>query len=56
METKKNEESPRLILSAGTCIIVGVVLSLIFKNIRIGLIVGLVLGILGGSLLRRSRR
>lgn len=56
MEGKKKDESPRIILSAGTCIIVGVVLSLIFKNIRIGLVVGLVLGILGGGLLSRSRR
>lgn len=56
MEKKKNGESPRLIISAGTCIVIAVLLSLVFKNIRMGLIVGLFLGILGGSLLRRSRR
>lgn len=56
MNEKKRSESPRLIISAGTCIIIGVLLSLVFENIRIGLIVGLVLGVLGGSLFRRSRR
>lgn len=45
-----------MIISAGTCLVVGVLLSILFKNIRIGLVVGLVLGILGGSLFRRSIR
>lgn len=53
---KKRRESPRLLLSAGTCIVIGVLLSIVFENIRIGLVVGLVLGVLGGSLFRRSRR
>jgi hypothetical protein len=56
MAEKKKPGSPRLLLSASTCIIIAVLLSLVFENIRIGLIVGLVLGVLGGSLFRRSRR
>lgn len=56
MEGKKKDESPRLILTGGTCIVIGVLLSLIFKNIRIGLVVGLVLGVLGGGLFTRRRR
>ena len=57
MNQKKEEQSsPRLILTAGTCIAIGVILAIIFKNIRIGLVVGLIFGILGGSLFRRSIR
>ncbi|HEX5555324.1 MAG TPA: hypothetical protein VFX43_18945 [Chitinophagaceae bacterium] len=56
MVQKRQRESPRLILSAGTCIVIGVLLSLVFANIRIGLVVGLVLGVLGGSLFKRSRK
>jgi hypothetical protein len=56
MREKKKNESPRMLLSAGTCLVIGVALSLVFKNIRIGLVVGLILGLLGGSLLSRGRR
>lgn len=56
MAQKKTENNPRLIMTAGTCIVIGVVLAIIFKNMRIGLIVGLIFGILGGSLFRRSTR
>lgn len=56
MREKKKNESPRMLLSAGTCLVIGVALSLVFKNIRIGLVVGLILGLLGGGLLSRSRR
>lgn len=56
MGQKKTENNPRLIMTAGTCIAIGVVLAIIFKNMRIGLIVGLIFGILGGSLFRRSTR
>ena len=56
MSEKKKGKHPRLIISAGTCIIIGVLLSIVFENIRIGLVVGLIFGILGGSLFRRSTR
>jgi len=56
MNRNKDQSNPRLILTAGTCIAIGVILAIIFKNIRIGLVVGLIFGILGGSLFRRSTR
>lgn len=56
MSQKRKGKSPRLILSAGTCIIIAVLLSLVLENVRIGLLVGLVLGVLGGSVFRRSTR
>lgn len=55
MREKKKDESPRMLISAGTCLVIGVILSLVFKNIRIGLVVGLVLGLLGGGLLSSRR-
>jgi hypothetical protein len=40
-------------ISFGFVIILGFVLGIFIRNVRIGLIIGLALGLLGGGLLRR---
>ncbi len=55
MNGKQKDQTPRLWLSGGTCIVIGLLLSLLLRNVKIGLAIGLALGLLSGSLLSRRR-
>ncbi len=50
---EKRPDQTRAYMSFATVVIIGLVLGIFFKNVRLGLIIGLVLGLLGSSLLRR---
>ncbi|GAA4305551.1 hypothetical protein GCM10023143_10880 [Compostibacter hankyongensis] len=43
-------------MSAGLCVVVGILLSLVIKNMKVGLLLGLAFGLLGGGLISRWRR
>jgi len=43
-------------ISVTTLILIGVVLGIAFRNIRVGLVVGLCLGLLAGGLMSSRRR
>ncbi len=51
-----NEQKPskqRGFISFGLIIIVALIIGIFLRNVRLGLLIGLVLGLLGSSLLRR---
>ena len=50
---ERRPDQARGFISFGVVIIVAVVLGIFLRNVRLGLIIGLVLGLLGSSLLRR---
>jgi NhaP-type Na+/H+ or K+/H+ antiporter len=52
MPGQKPDQTRRFI-SFGFVILTGFVIGIFLRNVRIGLIIGLVLGLLGGRLLRR---
>ena len=52
MAEKKPDKS-RGFISFGVVIILALIIGIFIRNVRIGLIIGLVLGLLGSSLLRR---
>jgi hypothetical protein len=52
----KKESNVRLSISAGLCVVIGILISLVIKNMRVGLLLGLVIGVLGGSLFSARRR
>lgn len=56
MKDRKTEDSSRMWLSGGVCIVIALLVSIFVENVKIGLVVGLVLGLLGGSLFRRGGR
>lgn len=45
----------RLNIGAGLCIIIGLLIGFAIKRVHIGLMIGLGLGLLSGSLLRKGR-
>jgi len=50
---ERRPDQARGFISFGVVIIVALVLGIFLRNVRLGLIIGLVLGLLGSSLLRR---
>jgi uncharacterized transporter YbjL len=50
---RKNESGSRLTIMAIFCIIIGLVVGFMFKRIHIGLLIGLALGLLSGSMLKK---
>jgi FtsH-binding integral membrane protein len=50
---ERRPDQARGFLSFGVVIIIALVIGIFLKNVRLGLIIGLVLGLLGSSLLRR---
>jgi hypothetical protein len=50
---EKRPDVTRGYLSFGLVIVIALVIGIFLRNVRIGLIIGLVLGLLGSSLLRR---
>jgi FtsH-binding integral membrane protein len=49
----RRPDQARGFLSFGVVIIIALVIGIFLKNVRLGLVIGLVLGLLGSSLLRR---
>lgn len=50
---EKRPGQTRAYMSFVTVILIGLVLGIFMKNVRLGLVIGLVLGLLGSGLLRR---
>jgi hypothetical protein len=50
---ERKPDQARGFISFGLVIIVALVIGIFLRNVRLGLIIGLVLGLLGSSLLRR---
>lgn len=50
---ERKPDRPRGFISFGVVIIIALVIGIFLRNVRLGLIIGLVLGLLGSSLLRR---
>jgi len=50
---ERRPDQARGFISFGVVIIVALVVGIFLRNVRLGLIIGLVLGLLGSSLLRR---
>jgi FtsH-binding integral membrane protein len=49
----RKPDQARGFLSFGVVVIIALVIGIFLRNVRLGLIIGLVLGLLGSSLLRR---
>ncbi|HEY6082896.1 MAG TPA: hypothetical protein VIU45_05510 [Chitinophagaceae bacterium] len=52
-EMNRKEKNTRFSIGGGLFIIVGLLLGLFVKNIEIGLLAGLILGVVGGGLLTK---
>ena len=52
MEERK-PDTTRGFISFGFVIVLALIIGIFLRNVRIGLIIGLVLGLLGGSLIKR---
>jgi hypothetical protein len=50
---KQAPNRSRLNVAAGLCIALGLIIGIMIKRVQVGLLIGLGLGLLGGSLLRR---
>ena len=50
---KQAPDRSRLNVAAGLCIAIGLIIGIMIKRVQVGLLIGLGLGLLGGSLLRR---
>ena len=50
---ERRPDKARGFISFGVVIVLALVIGIFLKNVRLGLIIGLVLGLLGSSLLRR---
>lgn len=50
---ERKPDRTRGFISFGFVIILALVIGIFLRNVRIGLLIGLVLGLLGGSLLKR---
>jgi hypothetical protein len=50
---ERKPDQTRGFISFGFVIILALVIGIFLRNVRLGLIIGLVLGLLGGSLIRR---
>jgi hypothetical protein len=50
---ERKPDKARGFISFGVVIILALIIGIFLRNVRIGLIIGLVLGLLGSSLLRR---
>jgi uncharacterized membrane protein (UPF0136 family) len=46
---------PRKKIGIGTLLIIGITLGYFFKNVEIGLLIGLAIGLLSGSLLNNKK-
>ncbi len=51
--SKQQPKRDRLNIAAGLCIAIGLIIGIAIKRVQIGLLIGLGLGLLGGSLIRR---
>ena len=51
--SERKPDKARGFISFGAVIIIALIIGIFLKNVRLGLLVGLVLGLLGSSLLRR---
>ena len=50
---KQAPDRSRLNIAAGLCIAIGLIIGIMIKRVQVGLLIGLGLGLLGGSLLKR---
>jgi hypothetical protein len=50
---KQAPNRSRLNVAAGLCIAIGLIIGIMIKRVQLGLMIGLALGLLGGSLIRR---
>jgi hypothetical protein len=50
---ERKPDKARGFISFGVVILIALIIGIFLRNVRIGLIIGLVLGLLGSSLLRR---
>jgi len=50
---QRKPDQKRGFISFGVVIIIALIIGIFLKNVRLGLIIGLVLGLLGSGLLRR---
>jgi hypothetical protein len=50
---EKKPDKARGFISFGVVILLALIIGIFLRNVRLGLIIGLVLGLLGSSLLRR---
>jgi hypothetical protein len=50
---KQAPNRSRLNVAAGLCIAIGLIIGIMIKRVQVGLLIGLALGLLGGSLIRR---
>jgi hypothetical protein len=50
---ERKPDKARGFISFGVVILIALIVGIFLRNVRIGLIIGLVLGLLGSSLLRR---
>ena len=51
--TQRKPDRQRGFISFGLVIIIALIIGIFLKNVRIGLLIGLALGLLGSSLIRR---
>lgn len=51
--TQRKPDQKRGFISFGVVIVIALIIGIFLKNVRLGLIIGLVLGLLGSGLLRR---
>lgn len=52
---EKKPDQARGFISFGVIIIIALIIGIFLKNVKVGLLIGLVLGLLGSSLLRRRK-
>ena len=50
---ERNPDQARGFISFGFIIVLALIIGIFLRNVRVGLIIGLVLGLLGSNLLRR---
>ena len=51
--SERKPDKARGFISFGVVIVIALIIGIFLRNVRLGLIIGLVLGLLGSSLLRR---
>lgn len=51
--TNRKPDKTRGYLSIGVILLIALIIGIFLKNVRLGLIIGLALGLLGSSLIRR---
>ncbi|NLR57982.1 hypothetical protein HGH93_07710 [Chitinophaga polysaccharea] len=54
MSKKHEQNRPRLRIAAGFCIILGLLIGFSIKRVQVGLLIGIALGLLSGSMWSKS--